>query len=188
MMSDVFSGMDREDVFVVECSMDSAGQRAVLSQLIDRHDIDVWSEGIPPVGQSFKMLLEEQQLSIVLPEFDCRSPKSLAQYHLERLHSAGDVESPLIADLMFVAYNKTAQADDTGFFASYQSYISILKRLDAYRNGPGRALISKFGSLGKSVNGRSIPVLHLKSPMVNATRPILWYRLSYPTPTIILLG
>lgn len=173
-MSDVFSGMDREDVFVVECQMDHGSQRDTLHEMIQQHDLDIWSEGIPAVGQTFKMLLSEEQTPLVLGQFACHRPKTLAQYRLERINASGELTNPLIADLMFVAYNKTARAEPQGFFSDYQSYLDILKRLDTYKNGPKKALISKFGSLGKTVNGRSIPVVHLKSTVVNATRPIIW--------------
>ena len=36
-------------------------------------------------------------------------------------------------------------------------------------------LVSKFGSIGKSVEGRSIPVMHLRSNITNPDRATIWY-------------
>lgn len=153
---------------MVECQIESQEQRERLYELLhgdqrELYDIDLWSEGIPAVGLPFTVLLKEGPVvELVLDSFQCHRPKSLRQYRFER-----EVRRPSFG-------LKTAAADiGNGFFNDYRGYQEILqemKRLQA--DFP--AVISKFGSLGKSVEGRSIPVIHLKSAKAVGKRQLIW--------------
>lgn len=81
---DAFAAGDREDVFVLECQMDTPAQRDTLYKMVQEHDVDLWSEGIPLVNSQFSLLLTAEQLPLLLAEFTCNRPKPLAQYKLER--------------------------------------------------------------------------------------------------------
>lgn len=176
---DMFSGGDREDVFVLECQMEKSEQREVLYNLVQQHDLDLWSEGIPLVQSTFMMLLTEQQVPLLMDQFDCHKAKSLAQYRLERMSQSRTIsDRPDVVFLtnLLVAYNKTGIADSAaGFYSNYQSYANILQELKRLTSGPGKYLVSKFGSLGKSIDGRSIPVVHLRGNNTVPNRPTIWY-------------
>lgn len=173
---DMFSGGDRDDVFVLECQMETSKQREVLYQLVQQHDLDLWAEGIPQVQSTFLMLLSEDQVPLLLDQFACHKAKSLAQYRLERMSQSRTISNGLDELTDLLAYNKTAVADSAaGFYSNYQSYQNILNELKRLTNGPKKFLVSKFGSLGKTIDGRSIPVVHLRGNNTVKNRPTIWY-------------
>lgn len=170
-------GDDEEDSerFVVKCRLENNEERYILQKMVLNHDLDLWSEGIPKAPAEVTLLLEPNQVDMVMSNLACHAPKSMVQYRLEKSIVGNQFEFPFANLINFteqIGQNKTTGI--SGFFGAYQGYQTIVNEVQAKaKSFP--TLVKKIGSLGKSIEGRSIPVIHLCSnPMSVKNRKLIW--------------
>jgi hypothetical protein len=164
---------ENSERFVMKCRLESNEERYILQKLILDHDLDLWSEGIPRAPADVTLLLEPDQIDLVMANLACHTPKSMVQYNLEKSIIGKQSEFPFVDFIENVGgRNKTAGI--SGFFGAYQGYQTIINEIQAKaRNFP--SLVKKVGSLGKTIEGRSIPVIHLCSNSTSSlNRKLIW--------------
>lgn len=171
---------DDSERFVVKCSLENNEERYILQKLILDHDLDLWSEGIPRAPADVTFLLEPDQIDLVMANLACHTPKSMVQYNLEKSIIGKPSGFPFV-DFIGSDFEggRNNTAGISGFFGAYQGYQTIINEIQAKaKNFP--SLVKKVGSLGKTIEGRSIPVIHLCSNSTNTlNRKLLWYSLVF---------
>lgn len=177
--SDEDDNMDDHERFVLKCRLENNEERYILQKLILDHDLDLWSEGIPRAPADVTLLVEPDQVDLVMANIACHTPKSMVQYNLEKSIIGKQQGFPFVDFIGQIFDDNLGRRNKTdgvsGFFGAYQGYQTIINEVQAQaKKYP--SLVKKFGSLGKTVEGRSIPVIHLCS---NATatlnRKLIWY-------------
>lgn len=143
---------DKRDLWVAECQIANFAQQAFLQQLVLTGDYDLWEEAVPAAPAEVTLLLNTPQLSHVQSSISCE--------HV--------IELDLYEWILQKSCNTTAHAKTTDFFSDYRSYAEIQARLQGYRSNK---VVQKLGSIGKSVEGRELPVIHLSS---GANKKLIW--------------
>ena len=165
--------------FVLKCRLENNEERYILQKLILDHDLDLWSEGIPRAPADVTLLLEPNQIDLVMANLACHTPKSMVQYNLEKSIIGKQQGFPFVD---FIGQNfddnlgQNKTSGISGFFGAYQGYQTIVNEIQAKAKSYP-SLVKKIGSLGKSIEGRSIPVIHLCSNTTSSlNRKLIWYQ------------
>lgn len=74
---------NKSSKWVISCKVSSFDQQKLLIGLVEREEIDLWNDHIPPIDDLFMALVEREKLVSILHLFECSSPKTLYDFEIE---------------------------------------------------------------------------------------------------------